>query len=239
VTEAQIQISCEAENRTKPSDIDLELSTDLYAFKLKKDLENVHKTVNEMRAVRTNKSKLNYDRKTRAANFTVGDQVLLRDVTTKVGRNKKLSFKYTGPFKVIGHSNGVNYTIKGNGTKGRRMLVHVNRLKKWYGPIPSETGTIELETSQVVQQQPELETVNNTIRQEEAGEINETVGASHYLETYEAEQLFSEGEEAEPEDSSESDDSEDGNYRPNNPIRTESAIGLRRSSRMRTQAKPK
>jgi hypothetical protein len=57
-----------------------------------------------------------------------GDKVLLYDETVRMGRSKKLSNQWIGPYEVIGVEK-VNEIIK----KGRRVQkVHVNRLKPFY-----------------------------------------------------------------------------------------------------------
>ena len=101
-------------------------------------MQEAFNSVNQSRASRTQAVKIRYDRNVRAANFAIGDQVLVRDTATVKGVNKKLAPKYKGPYKVIGKlANNVDYIIKGNGVRGRRMTIHTNRLKRWFGALPT------------------------------------------------------------------------------------------------------
>ncbi len=79
-----------------------------------------------------------YDSKHFDPPFEIGDQVLLRTPTAKIGLSKKLIPQYTGPHKILEKLSPVNYRIKYVKT-GRIQKVHVQRILK-YTPLP---GIIE------------------------------------------------------------------------------------------------
>jgi hypothetical protein len=73
-----------------------------------------------------------YDRRTRLEQFRKGDLVYLHDPTHKRGKARKFSYQYKGPFEVESKISPLIYRIRmGEGTS---LVVHINRLKKAYGP---------------------------------------------------------------------------------------------------------
>jgi hypothetical protein len=76
------------------------------------------------------KQKILYDRKCRAANFSVDDTVWLLDTATKVGKSKKLSRKWKGPYRILAKIFEGNFKIKPISGKGRKVVVHQDRLTK-------------------------------------------------------------------------------------------------------------
>jgi hypothetical protein len=128
---------CHKNGWANPEELVIELNTDLYAWKMQHDLRTAYEITNSNRATKTTAMRIRYDRHVRAANFDIGDQVLLRDTATTIGVNKKLTPKFKGPYKIIGKlDNNVSYILKGNGPRGRKMTIHTNRLKKWFGALP-------------------------------------------------------------------------------------------------------
>ena len=80
-------------------------------------------------------AKVNYDRKVVACKFSVRDLVLIRDKKTVIGRNKKLCYKYMGPYRVVGISQEMHYQVVNEQAKRPRVeMVHQNRLKRYHGP---------------------------------------------------------------------------------------------------------
>jgi hypothetical protein len=82
------------------------------------------------------RAKVRHDRVVRAANFKIGDFVLLLDkAPPKKGKNASISYKWTGPWEVEMVINEVNYALKSFHTK--RILfkeAHQCHLKRWHGP---------------------------------------------------------------------------------------------------------
>ena len=74
--------------------------------------------------------KRNFDKTATFREFHPGQWVLL-DEFNFLGRNRKLSPKFTGPFKILRLKNGSNVEIVVN--NGRKMIVNVSRLRPFFG----------------------------------------------------------------------------------------------------------
>ena len=48
----------------------------------------------------------------------------------KMTRSKKLNKKWIGPFEIIQKINVLNYSIKNTNKRSRKLIVHINRLKR-------------------------------------------------------------------------------------------------------------
>ena len=74
-----------------------------------------------------NKAKVRHD--IRAAQFNVGDLVLMDDFS-----RKKLEPRWNGPWIVLNRINEVDYILKSTHTKRRKETIsHFSRLKRWHG----------------------------------------------------------------------------------------------------------
>jgi hypothetical protein len=69
--------------------LDLELDPEQYAINVKTLLNNAFETVRSNRDFKLDQQKFYYDRKSRAANYNIGDLVLLKDITVKPGTAAK------------------------------------------------------------------------------------------------------------------------------------------------------
>ncbi|KAJ8970788.1 hypothetical protein NQ317_008299 [Molorchus minor] len=78
-----------------------------------------------------------YNKKTKEKAFAIGDLVYLRDMAAKIGISKKLAKYWKGPYRVIKKIGPVTYKIQKVGTR-EEQVVHVNRLKPYYGSKYSE-----------------------------------------------------------------------------------------------------
>lgn len=107
--------------KNKAVDLDLTDHSE-YAKTLQLNLQNIYENVNINRDVSVNKQKLDYSRKVRAAEFEIGDRVWLHDKAKRVGRAKKISKHWAGPFTVLNKS-------KSRSTSLERTT---RRNKKWY-----------------------------------------------------------------------------------------------------------
>ena len=65
--------------------------------------------VRKNKDLKVNKQKICYDRRARAANYNVGDLVLVLDTTKKKGENSKFKRRWKGPFTIINQINQVYY----------------------------------------------------------------------------------------------------------------------------------
>ena len=78
--------------------------------------------------MRINQEIINYDRSVRAANYKVGDKVLLLNEAKKAGIFNKFSNSWIGPYEIIEkNANNVNYKIKSVKRNGRSKCVHIFR----------------------------------------------------------------------------------------------------------------
>ncbi|KAJ8974783.1 hypothetical protein NQ317_017433 [Molorchus minor] len=80
-----------------------------------------------------------YNKKTKEKEFAIGDLVYLRDMAAKIGILKKLAKYWKGPYQVKKKIGPVTYKIQKVGTK-EEQVVHVNRLKPYYGNKYSENN---------------------------------------------------------------------------------------------------
>ena len=74
-----------------------------------------------------------YLRRARDAKYSAGDKVWLHNPRRKRGRAPKLQSPWEGPYTVEQPLSDVTYRIKG-GARGRRLVVHVDRLWAFPGP---------------------------------------------------------------------------------------------------------
>ena len=110
-------------------EFDLALSPESYARGVQENLEKAYARVASNRYLRMSKEKTYYDRKVVAANFQVGDLVLIMDTTKKKGLSKKFSKRWSGPYIVLKQFNEVDYELRLLGGN-KRTKQHQNRLKK-------------------------------------------------------------------------------------------------------------
>nr|CAD2179014.1 unnamed protein product [Meloidogyne enterolobii] len=84
------------------------------------------------------RAKTQYDKLIRNPTITIGDRVLLRNYTGKVGTSKKFHLPWKGVFRVIG-IDGVRVTITScNSPQSNPRIVHINQLKKCVEPLNFE-----------------------------------------------------------------------------------------------------
>ena len=76
-----------------------------------------------------------YDRQTKLEQFSKGDLVYIYDPTYKRSQAKKFSYQYKGPFMIKQKISPLIYKVEL--PDGAFAIIHVNRLKKAHGPVPS------------------------------------------------------------------------------------------------------
>jgi hypothetical protein len=101
---------------------------DNYLLDLKSKLQHCHEAARNNLLSNKQKSKLYYDRNTNTQNFAVRDLVRLEDESSTIGKCKKLTPIYKGPYEIISVDSDVNCTILVN---RKHVKVHFNRLKKY------------------------------------------------------------------------------------------------------------
>jgi hypothetical protein len=113
--------------------LDIQLSESDYANKLKSDLVNVYRVVEEKSACKVEKMKFYADRHVRPSKYNVGDRVWLFDETKKKGSNKKIGWKWLGPYTIVEKRSDSNYVLKPD-RRGRKILANSARMKKCFAP---------------------------------------------------------------------------------------------------------
>jgi len=120
--------------------IDLQLDPENYAQNLKSTLQEAYKWAEINRDSRVDKEKINYDRKSRAAKYQIGDLVLLLDEAKKKGVSNKFRKKWKGPYSVIEvNETGQVVKIKPAKNNGRSINVNISKLKTYYKRLPQRT----------------------------------------------------------------------------------------------------
>ena len=102
-----------------------------YADKIKCNLRGAFDAVFTNTQSRMVLAKVYYDRVNVAAKFQPGDRVMVRDHKTEKGACKKFVNKWKGPYTVETVANEIDYTLKPDRPKGRRIIMHRNNLKKY------------------------------------------------------------------------------------------------------------
>jgi hypothetical protein len=87
---------------------------DSYLTELNGRLQSAHEIARQKLIISKEKSKEYYDKGSEKCEIQVGQKILLFDETIRMGRSKKLSPQYIGPYEVLA-VDGVNVTIR----KGR------------------------------------------------------------------------------------------------------------------------
>jgi len=113
-------------------DVYLCLDPEEYAAKIQESLRQAYVAMEENREVNVERSKLNYDRKVTATNFELEDQVWVLDPSLKPGESKKFTRKWKGPYQIVARINDVNYYVKPVEGKGKKLVIHRNRLKECF-----------------------------------------------------------------------------------------------------------
>nr|CAD2191876.1 unnamed protein product [Meloidogyne enterolobii] len=118
------------------------------------------------------KSKTQYDKKSRSQIIAIGDRVLLRNYTGKIGTSQKFHLPWKGLFRVI-ESDGIHATILScSAPQSKPHKVHLNQIKKFIGP---EITTPALTTNETPLEELEA------LKQSQAEELTEVVGYNHEL----------------------------------------------------------
>ena len=111
----------------KNIEIAIELTPEKYSKNLLDTLQKSYENVIANTSSEVEKMKFYHDRNVRATSYDVNDLVWLRN--DKDG-SKKLNKKWIGPFEIIQKINVLNYSIKNTNKRSRKLIVHINRLKR-------------------------------------------------------------------------------------------------------------
>jgi hypothetical protein len=124
-------------------DVDLCLDLEEYAAKVQESLRQAYVAMKKNREVNVERSKLNYDKKVTAANFELEDQIWVLNASLKPGESKKFNRKRKGPCQIKARINDVNYYVKQVEGKGKKLVIHRNRLKKCF--VDYRVGSTEVD----------------------------------------------------------------------------------------------
>ena len=107
--------------------------------------------------------KKEYDKRAKILDYKTGDKVLLDVKLIPVGRNKKLTPRYEGPYRILDMHGNETATIINENHKEKK--VHINRLKPLHETMLWMDETIE--TNEEKDQEQEEEEEQTTIEEEE------------------------------------------------------------------------
>ena len=102
-----------------------------YVTKLCDRMEKIRKLARDKLLESNERHKRAYDLKQFQNNYKVGDQVLLLMPSVKKGKNKKLSSRWTGPYRIVEVLSNVVFRISLN-NQAKNKVVHHNRLKPFH-----------------------------------------------------------------------------------------------------------
>lgn len=103
-----------------------------YTSELISRLHNVFHKIKENLQRAKEVQSVQYNKRTKASSYQLGDLVYLHDPSTKVGLPKKLTKPWIGPYRIIEVKGPVTYKIR-ELNKRKDLVVHVNRLKPYLG----------------------------------------------------------------------------------------------------------
>ena len=131
---------------------DVTTSTD-YAKEVKRTLQNSYEIVRTKMQAELRREKEFYDEKVHRKSFEVDDLVWLHSSVVRKGKSKKFHCPWLGPYKVIKKLSDSTYRIK-QFPRGKRTVVHFDRLKPYLQSLPSSSKKQTAPRSQVSQQRP-------------------------------------------------------------------------------------
>ena len=107
---------------------------DDYTEQMAERMNTAYKFVSEQLHCVFSSDKKRYDARVKECRFSVGDWVWFYCPRRKLNRNRKWQLFTSGPYLVTARINLVNYAIQ-MGPRGRKIIVHVDRLRRYEGNI--------------------------------------------------------------------------------------------------------
>ena len=103
-------------------------SYDDYVSELKLKLQKSHEIARQNLTTSKESNKIWYDKNTNTKphSYKIGDKVYITNDASKLGRSRKISSRYLGPYEIISVDSKTNVTIRIN---KKNVQVHVDRLK--------------------------------------------------------------------------------------------------------------
>ena len=103
-------------------------------------MQKAYQFVGDQLDVAFDRAKTRYDSRVKEIQFREGDLVWYYCPRRKVRRNRKWQLMTTGPHLIMRRINLVNYVLQLS-PRGRSLIVHIDRLRKNEGDIPTEWET--------------------------------------------------------------------------------------------------
>jgi hypothetical protein len=162
-------------------ELDFLIDVNTYAAKLKEDLVEVYRFVARRSELKVEKMKFNADRKNRPSRYDVGDRVYMFDETKKKGPNKKIGWKWLGPYTIIEKRSESTYVLKPD-KRGRIVVANSARLKKCFSPkfdslrlanLSSVLHSTEMHANQTVERNAQELEIVDSIREDDRSEVRE------------------------------------------------------------------
>jgi len=122
---------------------------DQYAEEFSERLREANQIVQQHTRTAFARMKRNYDARVRESEYVVGQYVLFFYPRRYRGRNPKLARPNIGPFRILRRLNDVNFVIAMT-PKSRKMVVHIDKLKPWYGEEPQCWAGVSVPTGDQV-----------------------------------------------------------------------------------------
>lgn len=138
----EMRLPCDLEFGCKPG---VEIAGGDYVSNLKGRLHYIHERVRQNLQIASDRMKTRYDSKAAEGGFKAGDLVWLYNPQRRRGLSPKLQKDWEGPYKVIKRINDVVFRIQ-KLPKGKKRVVHVNRLAKYEADYDSRDETRRINT---------------------------------------------------------------------------------------------
>lgn len=102
-----------------------------YVQRLKRNLDNVHRSARQRLNNQSLRSKARYDQKAREIHFDIGHNVWFFNPRRIKGRTPKLQSNWEGPYKIIRKLSDVVFAIQ-KSNRHKEKVVHADRLAPFY-----------------------------------------------------------------------------------------------------------
>jgi transposase InsO family protein len=119
-----------------------------YLTDLKARLKMVFDHAKNAREIAVEAYKFNHDRRMHPVQYEPGDLVLTDHPKLKVSRTRGLAHKFFGPFRIVCCNNNNTYVIRvAHKSKGKRSIIHHNRLKRYFSRANQPEEELEIPES--------------------------------------------------------------------------------------------
>jgi hypothetical protein len=137
-------LTSEEQNSVRETDRESPTIEQKYVKELSEYLKKIYLVASTNQEIKMEKAKIWYDRQATKPTFKQGDLVLVRNSQSKIGKSKKLSYRFNGPYEIVEVIGELNYKLKlvqqvgvDKKLKNRPIMRHYNLLKKFKGQLVS------------------------------------------------------------------------------------------------------